>query len=324
MARAPVWRAEFERDLARGNDVAARTENLYDPIVQTRVMMHAAKEALRAGNLQENIGVDGWNALLRRWEAKNAETGKPRAMGVIGATAAHTALPIVKVPANVVLEASQYLFGPVIGPARAGKAYYDGLDDLKPVERESIIRMLAKGAVFSALLAYAFYKRDQVKFGGIWQPNSKKKRGDEPFLGINVGGRELPRALNAIPIIAAMQLAASVGHAFEVRTAKDEDPTGVSQAALAAVLGIANMAPFGGSMTSGANLLGSQPGKLTDALEGAAASRLVPGMIQWIATKTDPDSTEKRYPHGWKQQGEMTIPGLRENVSHSRHPYIQP
>lgn len=312
--KEPIKEAEYARSLYRRTTQAALAgENITDPVVQMRLSTEAYLDADRAVSMNKNIVTDWWNAGLKKLQQKDKVTGKPNPLGLMFATILQADMPIVKAPVNVMLEASEYIAGLPIGGFRAAWEYVHGLEDLKPVEADSIIRMIAKGAVGAAIMALYFYKHDQVEFGGFYQPGEKRSPDDVPVGAARIGGTVIPKTLLHNPLLEAGQFAATVARVAPTKLRKkDADPQGYESALFAASIGLLDETPLIGSLVSDARKL-DDPKQRNDFVATKAANIAVPGVIQWVAKKTD-DPDIKRKPEGLKQHLEYNLPILRKNV----------
>lgn len=314
--KEPIKEAEYARSLYRRTEAAALAgEEVAGPAVQLRLSTEAYLDAERAVSMNNNVVNDGFKALLRRFAQPDKATGKPDPLGVLLSTALKTEMPVMKAPTNVVLEASEIIAGLPIGGARAAWAYAHGIEDLTPVERDSIIRMIAKGAIGLAIMALYFYKHDQVEFGGFYQSGEKRTPDDVPAGGARIGGiggTTIPASLLHNPFMAAGQFAASIARVAPTRLRKsDEDPVGYGSALMAASFGLLDETPLLGAPHRDYQQL-SDPKQRDEFLAKKASSLLVPGMVQWVAKATDDDVARK--PVGLIQHIKADIPGLRKDV----------
>jgi hypothetical protein len=219
----------------------------------------------------------------------------------------------VKAPTNVILDASEFIAGLPLGGARAAWAYANGIEDLKPVERDSIIRMISKGAIGAAIMALYFYKHDKIEFGGFYQPGEKRAANDVPADGARVGGQVLSKTWLHNPFFMAGQFAATIARVAPTRLHKrDEDPVGYGSALVAASVGLINEIPLLGSLVGDVRNLGD-PKMRSDFLAKKVASVAVPGIVQWMAKQSDTSSVPRK-PEGFKQHLEYNLPGLRAQI----------
>lgn len=306
----PVKEAEYARSLSLRTEHAIRNGvDVSDPIQQMRLSNEAYQDAQRAIFMQDNKVADAWKRGLRSLEEPNKQTGKPTGAQYI-ATAGRVLFPIVKVPLNVVHEASQVMTGMLTGPARAAWAYSRGIENLKPVEADAIMRQMKKGAIGSAILLLGFF--NPTKVGGYYQQGEKRKYG-EPQAG-DIG--PVPHLLLHNPYMEAAQFGATIRRVANSRYLKHQpDPNGVLSGTAAAAMGLLEEVPFVRESASFAKLL--DPRQRENVLGQEVASKLVPGMVQWTAKQTDRNYSgepTKRKPQGVGQAIEADIPGLRQRV----------
>lgn len=310
--KEPVRRAEFTRSLYRRTvEAMERGEDVTNEFVQLRLANESYLDGERSVAMNDNVITTAWNRGLAALEEKAKATGKPNPLGTLLATAMKVEMPIVKAPTNVIIDASEYIGGLLVGPARAAWAYAHGIEGLAPVERDSIIRMIAKGAVGAAIMGLYFYKHDDVEFGGFYHEGEKRKSTDVPQGAARIYGQDIPKMYLHNPMLMAGQFAASVARVAPTRhRKKDEDPVGYWSATGAATLGLIDETPIAGSLMRDVKDLKKGPSQM---LAKKAANIAVPGVVQWIATKTD-DPAIKRTPHGLAEELKSRIPGLRGDV----------
>jgi hypothetical protein len=246
-------------------------------------------------------------------EAVDKATGKSSPVGVPLATAARTEMPVMKAPTNVVAEASQYIGGILTGPAKAAWAYAHGIEDLRPVERDAIIREISKGSVGAAIMALYYFKHENVEFGGYYEQGEKRKPTDVKADALRVYGTDIPKQLIHHPMFQAAQFAATTAKVSGSKLhKKDADPQGLASALGAAAVGLIDQVPIIGNLPKDIHSL-STPGLRDNFLAKKTANVLVPGVVQWVARKADV-TQQPRAPTGLKQNIEANIPILRERV----------
>ena len=125
--KAPVKRAEFARALEKRTASAiANGVDASDPMVMTRLMVDAYKDANRSIFLQDNRVVSAYRRGMRALEEKDKKTGRVPVGSKIGSTIAKTVFPIVRVPTNIIAETMQNALGTVTGSARLAMAFRRG------------------------------------------------------------------------------------------------------------------------------------------------------------------------------------------------------
>lgn len=316
--KEPIKMAEYARSLQRRTEHAILSgEDTTDPLVQLRLSTEAYEDAERSISMQKNSLVDWFNGAIGRLDDAKFKNGEPNLSLRLLATAIKTELPIVKVPMNIVKEASDIILGGLTGPAKAAWAYHKGIEHLEPVERDAIIRLIAAGAIGAAMVAIGFFKAKDL--GGYYQPGEKRSKQDVPFGALGVGGHVVPAMLLHNPFMWAAQFGATIRRVAESRGTKAEHhiPKGIGAGVLAGSLGVLKEIPFVRETSTIADA--TDPRKTGSVVDRAAASKMVPGVVQWIATNTDPlPDNRKRTPTGLGQSIENDIPGLRQRVPETR------
>ncbi len=306
--KAPLKRQAWTRAVeVLARDYKAKGIDTTDPLVQMQIGNKALRQAERALFLEDNMVVDAYKRGLSRFEpVKPGE--KPSIGQVVGGTAARVFLPIVKIPTNLVARTFQAGFGGFVGAGRLAVAYAKGIETLRPEQADAIIRQLKAGSVGGAIMLLGFSAPQM--FGGYYQPREKRKPGELKPGHTKLFGVDIPPFLQHRPELQIAQFGATVRRVMEERISKD-DPgkRGLSEGAMAASLGLIEEAPFVNEMLR-LNQLREAPSKYAGAL---GASIVEPQLIQDIAKYTD-TSTQKRVPQNFKEQLEMGVPGLRQNV----------
>lgn len=312
--KEPIKRAEYARSLYRRTvEAAGRGEDVKDIGVRMRLSTEAYLDGQRAVSMQDNAVSKLWNSSLRQLEATDKTTGKQSPTKVLFATALRTEMPVMKAPTNVVAEASQYIGGILTGPAKAAWAYIHGIEDLKPIERDAIIREISKGAVGAAIMGLYYFKHDQVQFGGYYQAGEHRKPTDVPADALRVGGVDIPKQLIHHPMFQAAQFAATTAKVAGSKATKHAaDTEGYASALTAAAVGLIDQVPIINQPVRDLEAL-KYPSTRDELLPTKAANVLIPGMVQWIAKKTDV-TDQPRKATGLKEHLEANIPGLRQNV----------
>ena len=314
----PTNIAEYARALElRTQNALAHGLDPTDPITQMRLMHEAYMDSNRAVFMQDNGIVKAYKAALATLEAKDKGTGKANPALVLLSTIAQTEMPIVKVPTNVIHEASQILTGWLTGPAKAAFAYAHGIENLKPAEADAIMRLMKKGSIGLALTALGFFKASQI--GGFYTGPQKKKDDVAPGnVQLGAGGPTIPAQLLHNPYATALDFGATMHRAAVARLATGQ-PAGYWHGLLAASLGLVEETPFLRETTTLGKYLDSRQGG--NALAQKAASIAVPGIVQWTAQRLDSqnplDPFEPATPRradGLVEQVKKDLPGLRQTL----------
>ena len=309
----PTKRGHFEFAMAKQMEwYTNHGFDVRDPLIQAKMGESAYEYANRSIFLQQNIVVTKFHDLMRSIESWDKETGKPSILGRAATTAIRFELPIVRVPTNIIGEAFIHAFGSIVGGVEAATAYARGIEKLKPEQADMVMRHLKKGSFGAAMMVVAFCNPDS--FGGFYQRGEKRKPGEVEAGGIRVFGWDVPKLLTHLPILEAMQMAATMRHIMDARTHKsDKDRPGYVTAGARALLSMGSEIPFLDS-AGGLQQFAQDPeqwlGRQTESL-------IVPQAVQQTATFLDKDAEGnkiKRKPEGVLQNVEMGIPGLRQQV----------
>lgn len=298
--------------------------DLNAPDAQFNLMKQAQKDAEASIFLQDNTIVSGINRTLNYWSRPNAKTGKVSPVGLFLSTLVKTEIPIMKVPTNVVAEASQIIGGSLVGPAKAAWAYAKGIEKLQPEEADAIMRLLKKGMFGAAMLAIGYFKRDNI--GGFFEKGEKRKPGEVKAGDVRIGDTDIPYTYLHNPYISALHFGSTLGKTaielYEKEKNKGSLPAwSKSHAAglIAASMGLVEETPFVRETSTIEKYI--DPRQRETALGRKATSIIIPGAIQWVAAQMDkptPFSMSEqplaRKPKTFLQSLQKGIPGLRQNV----------
>lgn len=200
-------RAEFFRSYQKRLQHAAENgRDINDPNVQFTIGQEAYADGKRAILMNDNYMVDkAYKSALRGLESGGSSEGKVFAAVIRGL------FPIVKIPANYVVES----FDVATLGARAYpyiiKAMIKGADSLSPKQADMVMRTIAKGQIGLALMMYAYFNPQM--FGGYY--SGKRKDGDLKAGDIIIGGYHLPHWMAHNPYFEAMQIAATMRRAID-------------------------------------------------------------------------------------------------------------
>lgn len=291
-------RAAFSRALQQGAEAAMRNGfDVTDITVQTRLRVEAYKQAERSIFQQDNWMVNMWNRAIRP---------APAPVRFIG----ETALPIVRVPTNIVIETFQHAFGSLSGSVQLARAYAKGIDSLPPEQADSIMRQLKKGSMGLAMMAAGFYFSN--KLGGYYQHGEHRDENDVPVGGVRVAGYDVPSYLVHNPLLGALQIGATFRRVWESQTRDGE--RGPIVGASRAILGLVEEVPFVRETTQLGELTGPHP---EHAFGREVQSLAIPQALSWTASQLDRDATGKqirRSPNGVWEYVQSGIPVLRERL----------
>ncbi len=304
--KAPVKRTYFERSMAkRVRSAAEAGVDVTDPAIQTQIVADAYKDAQRSIFMQDNIVASMVSRMAAMLEAPNSKTGKVSGLGKAGATAVRLALPIVKVPTNIVAEIFQHVFGLPYGLGRLAREYARGIEKLHPDEADAIFRSMKKGSLGTAMLLYGFYAPNQ--FGGQYSPGLKKNENEAGFGEMKVGNKKIPKFLIHNPLLETAQVGATIRHVM------DQKIKGKTQGLMTGIgrglLGALEEAPQFDESVRIAHL--TEQNGPTKYFGELARSVAIPQLVQQIARWTD---STKRKPAGFVDILKEGIPGLRQQV----------
>lgn len=242
--KAPVARAAFERAVEKLSAASIRQGlDPLDPAVSTRIMVEAYKASERSIFMQDNRVSDAYQRGIRYLERPDPTTGQvpPGAKGI--ATGMKFALPIVKVPTNIVAETFTNAFGLVTGSVRAAQAYARGIENLTPEQADVIMRSLKKGSLGAAMLALGFMNPDSV--GGYYQQGQRRKDEDAEAGGLKLGGMQVPKYLVHNPLLETAQIGATIRRAIDSKAhKKDAENQSYMMGMMRAMLGLFEEVPF--------------------------------------------------------------------------------
>lgn len=323
--KAPVKRAAFTRAFENQTEFyMSKGVDVSDPMIQTKMAVEAYKRANKDIFMQPNRYADRVRRFVTSLEEKDKVNGKTPALSKLASTAFKVAVPIVKVPTNIIAETLTYATGLFSGSYHLKQAtdiLRKGAEELKPEQADLVLRELKKGSIGTAALLIGYFA-PQV-FGGFYQRGQKRKQSDAPYEGAKIQGYNIPRNVAHFPLVEAAQTGATVAKVAESRPKKGSvmqmKPAGLkqgfSEGVLAAGLGLADEVPFIGNVMEMSKAF--NPQERQQYLGELLKSRLEPQLISQIAEHYDKDAQGnpiKRKPHTITQSLESGIPGLRKNV----------
>jgi hypothetical protein len=324
MIKAPAKRNEFARSLELQFQRAMDTGvDVTDPLVQTRFLVEAYKDANRAIFKQDNRLVSGYKSIIGRLTQPD-KNGRVPTWSKNLAFAAQTVLPIVKIPTNIVGETFQYAMGTATGMTKLANAYRKGIETLHPEDATLIMRELKKGSLGAAVLLLGYFGAagGLVQAGGYYEQGEKRKATDVKAGGVrlNFGGGnhyDIPRYLVHNPLLEMLQLGATVRRVADSKFKKtDREAQGLPSGVLAAGLGLTEEVPFFNEITQIAKAY--DPKTRNSFLGELAKSLIVPQGVQQIATAQDKNErtgeTQKRKADTILEHIETGIPGVRKTL----------
>ncbi len=308
--KAPAVRAEYTRSFLHLMDFyASRGEDVSSPEALLRISADAYREAQKAKFRQENWLVDSVNAALKA-------NPKGTLFENVAKTTGKLLLPILRIPTNLVFETGTHIFGTATGSVEAINAYRKGIENLKPQQADAIMRQFKKGSLGAAMLLLGYFSPDM--FGGYYQEDEKKKKGEPGFGGAKVGPVTIPASFQHVPMMQVAQFGATIRKVQDKHVKGEKE--GIGAGALAGLTGLGTEVPLiresvdVGKMVN-ARTRGAAFGEL-------AKSFTIPQLVQWLAGHTDVQEGEpmifgepnRRKPQGFGETLETGIPGLRQRV----------
>lgn len=244
--------------------------------------------------------------------------------GAVVGGVARLQMPIIKIPTNYAKEVGEYAYGLVNAMATIAHEQYKLPKDKKnqkftPEVNDNIMRNLKKGLVGQALATIAWLLASEL--GALYDKARKKKPSEPEYGDIRTPAGEISHHWLHIPFIEYMQAVVLARRVWEQQNGKIDKKTGIPKpaseaagdAALHAAVAVGNTLPFVSAGKDFAN--GIRDSSSFGDYTGRLATGFIPGAIQDFARGNDPDSAPRK-PHGFIQQIEQGIPGLRENVPH--------
>lgn len=218
----PPKRATFEASLQYAYNWAAKQGwDISDPLIKKSLESAAFKRA-EYEIFQENNGIakrvnDFINSERKRTDFEATKKFLYRFL-----------IPISTVPLNIARRIGSSIFGLPHGLYEAGKAYRDGIDNLKPEQADYIMRQLKNGSVGLAYYALGMFASKAI-LGGLW--NKDEKDGNKPkmnqaaFNEMKVGQYSIDKRIqHAMPLFLT-QLGATTARVYNhYLDVPDDDP----------------------------------------------------------------------------------------------------
>lgn len=312
--KAPVKRAEFARSLEKRVENFRRNGgNVNDIDAMGKLAQEAYIDANRAIFMQDNVVSTGFNTMLRSMQNSKKFPNAGPAFARLG----QFLVPIVKVPTNIVGEASTGIHGTVTGTVQATKAYLKGVEKLPPEQADAIMRNLKKGLVGNAFLLTGYFGYKSI--GGFYQDKEKRSESDVQPEHYKIGGVDLPGFVSHTNAAILM----NAGATYRRQQEKKKNPL---SAGGAAVSGVIRQLPFVPAATNAVEALKSGEG-LDKYIETLVADSTVPALVAHAAKVEDtpgkfPQNAfthpNKRYPKTMGDRFKAKIPVLRRQVPSSR------
>ncbi len=237
--KAPAWEAAFK--VSEGNQLAhagITDPTVAPPEVIEGIRRKAAVEADHAIYTNENRAVRGYQRVVGAIESVGGA-------GALVADVMRVENTIVKIPTNLIAEASKYLFGSLYAPIKNAvlRARQDG--KLTQQQYEDIARTFKKGSAFATLVAIAAYAPLGIRVGGLYAPGERRKKDDLDADDVEVMGVKMPHILTHAGFFTAIQALGTGIREFQQSQEKDH---GMPYASMSGLMmgsfGLASGVPF--------------------------------------------------------------------------------
>lgn len=306
MARSVQMRTEFYRKRGMNTDTDA---------MQSRIGKEAYQNAEEA-TFQRGAGdwvADQVNRIIGDLK-KRGKDGNYKFLPYLAGTALKSQVPVLRVPLNIVGEGLRGIFGTITGSAGVADAIAKGVKELPPDRADLLMKRLTDGSIGAAFLTLGAL--GAAKVGGLYVQGDRRKK-DIPEGKAEVFGVRLPKEALHDPRLQLMQAGATAVQQAQryVKGQQQGTAAGVG-AAFGAYL---REVPFVREATT-------VDRALSPSTQGGVAAEFVksmslPQLVQWIAREMDKphpfmpgEEPTQRTPHGFKQDIEVGVPGLRKNV----------
>ncbi len=305
--KAPAKRAEYTRSFLQRLDFYGRQgQDITAPGVLMKAGYEAYADSNRAIFREDNALAASVQKMIGVNPKDSAGMATLRAVG-------RTALPVVKVPTNVVAQAIENITGSITGSVRAGLAFRKGVETLTPQQADLIMRQLKRGSIGAAVFALGMMAPGS--FGGFYDRNDKKRK-LEP-MSIDTPAGNVPGSWLHHPLFYAAQAGASLRRTFD-KTKGDTEAA--SENALLNTAGeLVDETPMGREMFAlGRDMDAKDKGR---SFGEFAKSLAIPQLSQWLAGEVDKkepfspsEKPTRRYPAGVGQSLQTGIPWARQEV----------
>jgi len=312
MLKTPLKRSVFTRVMAKISEQYIRKGvDVTEPAVQMEMGVKAMKEANRALFLEDNRLVTGWQALIASIEKRN----KPSIVGTTAATAMRVAVPIVRIPTNLVARTLQAAVGFPVGATKLAIAYAKGIKELPMEQADLIARQIKAGSIGGAILLLGYF--NPKLFGGYYQPGEKRPSKDVKAGEMRTPLGDVPTWLLHHPLIQVGQLGATVRRVTDSKLNKKAGtkPQGLPAGVAAGLLGLVEEVPIGREIFDLGRL--HDPHERQNFINEYAKSLAIPQGVQWAARQGDKNAQGNVIPRRGRTLPEHLktgIPGLRKEV----------
>jgi len=312
MLKTPLKRSVFTRVMAKISEQYIRKGiDVTEPAVQMEMGVKAMKEANRALFLEDNRLVTGWQALIASIEKRN----KPSIVGTTASTAMRVAVPIVRIPTNLVARTLQAAVGFPVGATKLAIAYAKGIKELPPEQADLIARQIKAGSIGGAILLLGYF--NPKLFGGYYQPGEKRPSKDVKAGEMRTPLGDVPTWLLHHPLIQVGQLGATVRRVTDSKLNKKAGtkPQGLPLGITAGLMGLVEEVPIGREIFDLGRL--HDPHERESFIAEYMKSLVVPQGVQWAARQGDKNAQGNVIPRRGRTIPEHLktgIPGLRKDV----------
>lgn len=216
--KEPPKRAVYEWALEHLlTDLTKKGVDINDPLVLESAKDRAFSRAKYEIFLEDNAV----SKKFGEWETKWRGQGN---VGALKSFALHFIFPVSKVPTNIARRIGVSVTGLPRGLYAAREAFSKGIDNLNPDEANEINRMLTKGTIGWMLYGTGFLGA-YAAFGGLY--NKEISKAEEARSGLkknqmNLGGVEVPTAVQHAVPMQIMQLGATTRRIYDLYRDKDQ------------------------------------------------------------------------------------------------------
>jgi hypothetical protein len=311
----------YLRESRRFANAAAEGKDLSSELVQGAIRKESYNEAARSILQENNSYANAVNQLAGDTEAANQDFKDPNISKTVLSTFIKTFVTkgIVKTPLNFIkqtIERSPY--GLAESGLRIGRAYMNGIENLKTEEANTIVRLLKLGAIGSAMFVWgaidAYQDPDKRMFGGYYTPG-KRSSNDVSFGKCRIDGVELPHVLTHNLLTEEAQMGSTFIRVMSSKMSKkDAEDQGVIAGFVASLWGLLDQgAPYVTPIARTAQAAGrGQYQKLVNDEIAGLTPRFVTNWAEYLDKR---DGVKvKRKPSNVIQAVETTIPIVRQTV----------
>lgn len=295
----PVKIAGFNTDFEKRMSSYARTygdDYVKDPINQLKIADESYKNAQKWIFFQDNELSSRMTSFFRA--RIDSKTGKPTPLGKAGEVVGKVAIPITKIPLNIIGEAFETIGASFTLPVHATRiglralkegSFKAAVESLTPEQADLIARHMKRGLAGAAFMALGYFNPASV--GGFYSVGYKNGDDEAEWGTVKVGGMTIPRWMLHNPLFLAMHFGATVRHIQDsYLKAHDVDTRGLPAGILAGSVGIIEGAPGVQEMFHSGELQ-----RDPEAWVGKEAKSIVmPGIVQDVANQFSTSAKPKK------------------------------